>query len=282
VWEESWAQPAIQWLLTPTLITGALFAVARLYDPPTRWARRLKSDIAIMGGLPEGPEKRVWQEWVEWQATRLREYRLAFVGWTHFWKWAALAFICVAVFGFVLYPPVNEPGEPPTWGLFDYGMMALGLLSIAVYVIALGSGHDFLGRSPREVIIRRRVRDYDRRFRKLRRIEKERARRVAEGAQIRRVGSRLGFSTQVDELGAWASDPDLRLVAKVAGLMGADIAARAAADARKRGVEIPKWPELEPSTGIEPRAVGGTVRRAPRLRAAASTRRPRKRPPRPS
>ncbi|KAA9154752.1 hypothetical protein F6B41_12310 [Microbacterium lushaniae] len=281
MWEESWAQPAIQWLLTPALITGGLFALAQLYDPPTRWSRRLKSDIAIMGGLPEGPERRVWQEWIEWQAMRLREYRLAFVGWTHFWKWAGLLALGLILFGVIAYPPLNKPGEPVMWGPADYGIMLGGFLSIFIYLAALGSGADFLGRTPRQIIIRRRVRAYDRRMRKLRRIDKERARRIAEGAKIRARGSRLGFSTQVDELGAWVRDPDLRLAAKVAGFVGADIAGRAFARARERGVEIPPWPELEPSSAPATRTAGGSIKRSPRLRAAASTRQPRKRPPRP-
>jgi hypothetical protein len=281
VWEESWAQPFIQWVLTPALFTGALLGLARLYDPPTRWARRLKSDIAIMSGLPEGPEKRVWQEWVEWQAMRLREYRLAFVGWTHFWKWAALAFLGLVIFGLIIYPPINKPGEPIMWGPADYMLMLAGLLSVVIFIIALGSGADFKGRSPREIIIRRRVRDYDRRMRKLRRVEKERARRIAEGAQIRARGSRLGFSTQVDELGAWVRDPDLRLAAKVAGMTGADIAGRAFARARERGVQIPKWPELEPASAPATRSASVGITRSPRLRAGASTSRARKRPARP-
>lgn len=234
-----------------------------------------------MGGLPEGPERRVWQEWVEWQAMRLREYRYAFIGWTRFWKWAGLAFICVAVFGFILYPPLNEPGEPPTWGMFDYGMMALGLLSIAMYSFALGSGHDIVGRSPREIIIRRRVRDHDRRMRKLRRIERERARRVAQGVDVRPAGSRLGFSTQVDELGAWASDFDLRKLAKLGGFFAADLAASVRAEIRAHGAEIPKWPELESSDETAPRAVRGGSVRSPRLRAGGATARARKRPARP-
>lgn len=263
VWEESWALPAVQWVLTPALITGALFALARAYDPPTRWARRLKSDITITAGLPEGPERRVWQEWVNWQATRLREYRLAFTGWTQFFKWAGLAFICVTVIGSILYPPINKPGEPEVWGPGDYPFLLLGLFATTVYTFALGSGHDFFGRSPREIIIRRRVKDFDRRSRRLRRIERVRARRVALGADIRPVGSRLGFSTQVDDLGAWASDFDLRRLAKLGGLFAADIAARVRDKLSERGVEVPKWPELEPSRTP---GVGLRAERDPRFR----------------
>lgn len=222
-----------------------------------------------MGGLPEGPERRAWQEQVVWQAMRLREYRTAFVGWTHFFKWAALAFIGVAIFGVIAYPPLNKPGEPPMWGPADYMLMLGGLLTTLMYFFIIGSGADFLGRTPRQIIIRRRVREHDRRLRKLKRIEKERARRVAAGEPIRSVGSRLGFSTQMDALGGWASDRDLRLAAKVAGFSGSDIAAQARADARKRGVKIPRWPELETSVITQPppraRILRGAAR-SPRLR----------------
>jgi len=109
--EDSWAQPLVQWLLTPALITGLLLGGTRLFDPPTRWSRRLKSDIAILGGLPEGPEKRVWQASIAWQAERLREYRRAFVGATLVAKLVGLAILGAALFGLISYPPINEPGD---------------------------------------------------------------------------------------------------------------------------------------------------------------------------
>ncbi|MGD8168544.1 hypothetical protein ACEXOS_015085 [Herbiconiux sp. P16] len=105
--DQSWAQPAIQWLLTPALVTGGLLALARLYDPATRWARNLRSDITILGGLPEGSEKRFWQKSVDQQAVRLREYREAFVGWTLFWKWAVVGLVGATILGLILYPPVT-------------------------------------------------------------------------------------------------------------------------------------------------------------------------------
>jgi hypothetical protein len=252
VWEESWAQPAIQWLLTPTLITGALLALARFFDPPTRWARRLRSDISIVGGLPDGSEKQVWQASIDKQAMRLREYRRAFVGWTLFWKWVVVAFVAVAVFGLILYPPINEPGDPIPYGPFDYMMMFLGLLACVTYVVAVSTGNDFLGRSPRDILLGRRLRKYNRRLRKLRRIEKIRAERAKTDPTIKPKGSRLGFSTQVDEFGPWMRDDDVRDYVGAAGIHAADFRARAAARLNARHIPPPPWPDPVTRRAPEP------------------------------
>lgn len=252
MWEESWAQPAIQWLLTPTLITGAILALARFFDPPTRWARRLKSDISIMGGLPEGTEKQVWQVSIDKQATRLREYRRAFVGWTLFWKWAVVAFVAVALFGLILYPPINEPGEPATFGPGDWALILPGLFACATYVVAVSTGNDFLARSPRDILLARRLRKYNRRLRKLRRIEKVRAERAETDPTIKPKGSRLGFSTQVDEFGPWMRDADLRDYVGTAGIHAADFRARAAARLRARHMPTPPWPDPVTRRSPEP------------------------------
>ncbi|MCR2825338.1 hypothetical protein [Microbacterium sp. zg.Y909] len=138
--EESWAQPAIQWLLTPAIITGALYALARLYDPPTRWSRRLKADMAIAGGLPDGEEKRIWEDSFEWRAARLRMYREAFCGWTWFWKWASVAFVGVAVTGIILFPPFN--GD---YGPADYLLMSMGLVDCGLIAVFISNGYDLTG-----------------------------------------------------------------------------------------------------------------------------------------
>lgn len=252
MWEESWAQPLIQWLLTPALITGALVGAARLFDPPTRWSRRLKSDIAILSGLPEGPEKRVWQASVVWQAMQLREYRRAFVGGVLVTKWVGLAIFGALLFGIVSYPPINKPGDKYPFGLFDYCMMAAGFLSMVIYIVSVASGHDFFGRSARELLLRRRLRRFRRRFKKLLRLDKERARRIIDGSSIRPRGSKLGFSTQVDEFGPWMRDGDLRSVIRLAGWGGADHAAVYYKKLRERGVEMPPWPDPETRRPPEP------------------------------
>lgn len=240
--EDSWAQPAVAWLLTPALVTGALLALARLYDPPTRWARRIKSDIAILSGLADGAEKGAWQASIDEQAARLREYRRAFVGWTLFWKWVVVGFVAVAVLGLILYPPVNETGQPAMWGPADYVMILGGLYCCVIYVVAVSAGQDFLGRSPRELLLLRRLRRHDRRRRKLSRV----ARRARSAARpgVERGVSRLGFATQVDVLGEWMRDPDLRGYVRNAGFVSADIRGRYYADLRRRGVAIPAWPTV--------------------------------------
>lgn len=230
------------WLLTPALVTGAVLALARLYDPPTRWARKIKSDIAILTGLADGAEKEAWQASIDKQAARLREYRRAFVGWTLFWKWVVVGFVAVAVLGLILYPPVNESGQPAMWGPADYLMILGGLYCCIIYVVAVSAGQDFLGRSPRELLLLRRLRRHDRRRRRLLRVA--RAERGAVRQGVERRGSWLGFVTQVDELGEWMRDPDLRGYVRNAGFVSADIRGRYYADLRRRGVAIPAWPAV--------------------------------------
>lgn len=240
--EQSWAQPFIQWLLTPALVAGLLIALAQLYNPPTRWARRLKSDIAIAAGLPEGLEREVWQESIAEQAERLRGYRRAFVGWTWFWKWLGVIYLGGALVGTILYPPINRPGDRYPLGPGDYIFYGLGLVLALVAAISISSGRDYWGRSSREVLLRRRVRQFDRRWRKLRRIEKRRKKRAETDSAIRSTGTRLGFSTQADEFGAFVRDRDMRAMIRALGWGGADLAAQSYNDLRGRGVEIPQWP----------------------------------------
>lgn len=250
--EETWAWPAIQWLLTPTLITGAVIALMRLYDPPTRWTRRLKSDMAILGGLPEGAEKRVWQRSVEGQATRLREYQRAFTGRTLVIKWLAVAGVSVAVFGLVLFPPINDPGEPADFGPADYMMVGMGGFASLVYVSLVSSGRDMFGRTPRQLLLIRRLKQYDRRVKKLDRLDKERAKRHAAGMNIKLEGSRLGFSTQIDEFGPWMRDLNLREYVRNAGIVSADFRAEEYATLRRRGVPFPAWPDPDSRRSAEP------------------------------
>ncbi|MFI8632157.1 hypothetical protein ACIGEP_06155 [Microbacterium sp. NPDC077663] len=242
-WDESWALPAIEWLLTPALVTAGLLALARLYDAPTRWARRLKSDIAILAGLPDGSERRAWQASIERQAMRLREYRRAFTGWTLFWKWSVVAAMAATLFGLILYPPINRPGQPEIWGPGDWVLLLPGLYACVTYVVTISAGLDFLGRSPRDILLRRRLRAHNRRDRRLRRIEKVRAKRANTDPTIRARGSRLGFRTQVDEFGPWMRDFDMRGYVRTAGLHAADQRAHYAARLNERGVRPPLWPD---------------------------------------
>lgn len=251
--DESWAQPILQWILTPALITAALVGLAQLYDPQTRWSRRLKSDLTITGGLPDGPEKSAWQDSIDWQAMRLREYREAFVGKTLFWRWAGLAFIAVPLILLVLFPPINEPGDRFPFGPTDYMMMGMGLFTSGIYAVSLASGRDFLGRSPRDIILIRRGKRFKSRWRKLKSLDKERARRAESEPNYKQKGSALGFSTQVDVFGPWMRDRDLRAFVETAGFVAPDIAGRYLASARGRGVELPAWPDLNERPSSLPR-----------------------------
>jgi hypothetical protein len=236
--EESWAQGALQWLITPALITGFLVALAQFYDPPTRWSRRLKGDLAILGGLPEGKERERWQESVEWQALRLRQYRTAFVGGTLLMKWGTVTFLGVAIFGLVLWPPFGDG-----WGPTDWILIGLGVVNSLLIGTFISAGYDLGGRSPVDIMRARRVRAHDRRLKKLRRIERVRAERAKTDSSIRPIGSRLGFSTQADEFGAWVRDPGLRTLARLSGVMGADLRQDVRGELRARGVAIPPDPD---------------------------------------
>lgn len=240
----SWLFPFLQSILTPALIAGAALGLARLYDPPTRWLRQLRSDLIIAGGLPNGPEKIVWEDSVTWQGQRLREYQEAFVGWALVARWAGLAFVIVPLVLLVAFPPINKPGDAYPLGPADYMMMVMGLIATVIYALALGSGRDFWGRSPRDIILRRRLRRFRRRLHVARRLDKARAKRVSGGATIESTGSRLGFSTQVDVFGPWMRDRDIRNYIGAAGFAGLDIAATYLSEARARGVELPAWPSL--------------------------------------
>ncbi|WP_413320375.1 hypothetical protein AA0Z99_05930 [Agrococcus sp. 1P02AA] len=228
--------------MTPTVVTGGLLALTRLYDPPTRWARKIKSDITILSGLADDAEKDAWQASIDQQAARIREYRRAFVGWTLFWKWFVVGCVAMAVLGLILYPPVNEAGQPAGWGPADYIMILGGLYLSVIYVVAVSAGHDFLGRSPRELLLLRRLRRHNRRHRRLLRVT--RATRGPVRPSVERGVSWLGFRTQVDEFGQWMRDPDLRGYVRNAGFVSADIRGRYYADLRRRGVPIPTWPAV--------------------------------------
>lgn len=45
-------------------------AIANTLLPGVRWARWLKRDLDIYDALPEGVEKELWHEDIEWQAER--------------------------------------------------------------------------------------------------------------------------------------------------------------------------------------------------------------------
>lgn len=160
---------------------------------------------------------------------------LCILGWTLFWKWAVVLGFGSALVGFVLYPPVNQPDDSFRYRPADYVFLLPGFLTSLLYVAAVGAGTDFIGRSPRAIILLRRLRRYNRRWRKLMRVEKERARRLKFDPTIVRRGSWRGFNTQSDDLGGFMRDRDLREWVRNAGIIGADFHAQYWAKLRSRG-----------------------------------------------
>lgn len=61
--------------LLTTAAGAALTIMARSLVPSVRWARRLERDVAILGGLDDGPERQLWAASIESRARRLRKYR---------------------------------------------------------------------------------------------------------------------------------------------------------------------------------------------------------------
>jgi hypothetical protein len=124
-------------------------------------------------------------------------------------------------------------------------LYVMGFAEMGLFVVLVSLGSDFLGRTPRQILLLRRLRQRNRRWRKLRRIEKAGAELAETNPKARPTGSRLGFTTQVDEFGAWMRDEDLRGWVRTAGFVAADIQARYRANLSRRGVPLPKWPDTE-------------------------------------
>lgn len=92
-------------------------AIANTLLPGVRWSRWLKRDLDIYNGLPEGFEKDLWREDVEWQAERLRRYTVQHPWWAKLGGWIlvmlaifvavtfllALAFAILDLLGLVTY-----------------------------------------------------------------------------------------------------------------------------------------------------------------------------------
>lgn len=75
-------------------------AIANTLLPGVRWARWLKRDLDIYNALPDGLEKDLWREDVEWQAERLRRYMVQ-----HPWsaKFGGWIIVMMAIFGIVTF-----------------------------------------------------------------------------------------------------------------------------------------------------------------------------------
>ena len=185
-----------------------LFAILPLYDPPARRARRLRGDIAIATGLPEGDEKRRLQTDLERQAKNLREYREVYVGRRWLAKWALVLFAGATIGLLVAYPPFSaRAGDgSPAYGPTDYFLMLGGAIQLLAFVTFFGLGLDSRGRTPEEVLVHERTGRRLRRERRLRRLNTQRAKNEELGQRTHREGSTLGFRTQVDALGPRVQD----------------------------------------------------------------------------
>lgn len=221
------------WLVTPALIATVLVAALPLYDPAVRWSRRLRNDIQIAGGLPDGPEKELLNASLERQARRLRLYREAFKGRHQIAKWGFVAYFSLCVIVVVAWPPnLAEAGAD---NILYFG----GAAWAVIYATLIGRGFDIMGRTPLALIRRDRVRRHDRRVKRLDRLDKVRAAAIADGRDLRPKGSRLGLSTQVDALAEWVRTPEAQSIARNTGFAGAGLSDDAVRSLREKGQKVP-------------------------------------------
>lgn len=130
-------------ILTALLTTAAVAALTlmvRSLVPSVRWSRQLERDIAILGGLDDGPEREMWSASVDRQARRLRKYREETPRWDKVIPVLAVAGLVVSVltFGF------NELGRLVF--MRDAALMVplaiVAVLATAYFVIHFVRGRD--------------------------------------------------------------------------------------------------------------------------------------------
>lgn len=142
--------------LVGALVTTGIVALTALAYPGVRWARRIKRDIEIVGGLPDGsPEREIWQAKVTALARRLRAYE-TYVPLMH----RVLPFVWAVIWGvlitcFIVYPNLRDAllAEMPAFIMGIAGLVgATGYLSIAIM------GGDLRGRDPDALLAREEAR----------------------------------------------------------------------------------------------------------------------------
>ncbi|AZZ51426.1 hypothetical protein [Rathayibacter festucae] len=207
----------LAWLITPAVVATILFGVLPYYDAGTRWTRRIKSDITIASGLPDGHEKEMLEQSVVEQAERLRVYRKAFTPGSLVLKWLVLTFAAATTGLLIAYPPINSGDEEYPFGPADYMMMFTGFMILVLVVALIGSGHDVHGRDPEQMIAAARARRHRKRTAKLTKLDKLRAERIKAGHGMKPNGSRLGFSTQVDPLANCVSTWEMLYISQFSG-----------------------------------------------------------------
>lgn len=117
-------------------------AIANTLLPGVRWARWLKRDLDIFNALPDGLEKDLWREDVEWQAERLRRYTVQHPWWAKFGGWILVTLAIFVTVGFLvtlilgLVELFADGGSDTDWaGLAVFGAIAAFFSIIASDVI---------------------------------------------------------------------------------------------------------------------------------------------------
>lgn len=128
-----------------TLVSAGSLALLAWVYPGTRWARRLKRDIDILGGLPPGDERTEWQRRVDVLARHLRLYEEYVPRWQKITPFAMAIVWGVLVAIFV----VDETNRNALIAETPAFIIGIGnfLLTI-VYVANAMAGTDLGGRSP--------------------------------------------------------------------------------------------------------------------------------------
>lgn len=58
-----------------TVTSAAIIALVAFMMPAVRWSRQLSREVAILGGLPQGPERDAWEKRILEHARRLRLFQ---------------------------------------------------------------------------------------------------------------------------------------------------------------------------------------------------------------
>jgi hypothetical protein len=117
---------ALRFWITVPFVTAAVTAIVPLLIPTFRWSRALQRDLTILRDLPEGVERNLLQEYVVFQARRIRQYRTMIHPLIKFLGWVAPA----AAANFLLAAIISGGElEPGSWILFA------GVIVDALYAV---------------------------------------------------------------------------------------------------------------------------------------------------
>lgn len=131
--------------LIGALVSAVTFGLAAWVFPSSRWARQLKRDIEILGGLPPGPERDQWQAKVVVLARRLRAYEKFVPLWQRIAPFVMALYTGALVGGIIAFPEVRD-------ALFEeVPILILGigtLIAVSGYLYVAIRGGDLRGRDP--------------------------------------------------------------------------------------------------------------------------------------